>query len=612
MWKYPTFFDVIVVGGGHAGCEAAHAAAKMGRKTLLLTMNLDTIAKASCNPSIGGTAKGHIVREIDALGGIMGKIADKSGIHFRLLNRSKGPAVRSPRAQIDKVQYHVEIKKLLENTQNLELKQAVVVDVVIENNKVIGVKTEDGVFFQSKSTILCNGTFLKGLMHIGKRSFEGGRSGDLPCKGVSISLKDVGLKLDRLKTGTPPRLHAKSINYDTLEKQPSENDIFFSYDEKTHPLPSISCYITYTTENTKEIINRDLNKSALFAGIIKGVGPRYCPSIESKVTRFADKERHQVFLEPEGLNTVEIYVNGISSSMPYETQMQIIHSIIGLEKAEIMRPAYAIEYDYLLSGQVLATLETKLIKGLFIAGQLNGTTGYEEAAGQGLIAGINAALLSQNKDPFILPRSSSYIGVMIDDLIIKKIEEPYRMFTSRAEHRLHLRQDNADIRLREFGYDLGLISSNQVNKLKKKKEIIETEKTRMTKKHISYETNSTTLAKLLCRPEITYPSLLDLYPSDVTDYGKDINEQIEIELKYFGYMQRQKKEIEKLKNLERILIPESFSYEKVIGLRNEAKEKLISHHPFNLASAARIDGVSIADISILMVALQKTQLASSL
>ena len=609
MWKYPTFFDVIIVGGGHAGCEAAHAAAKMGRKTLLLTMNLDTLAKASCNPSIGGTAKGHIVREIDALGGIMGKIADRSGIHFRLLNRSKGPAVRSPRAQIDKVQYHIEMKKFLENTENLELKQAVVTDLVIENNEVIGVKTEDGVFFQGISVVLCNGTFLQGLMHIGQRSFEGGRSGDLPCKGVSVSLKESGLQLDRLKTGTPPRLHAKSINYDLLEKQPSEDDIFFSYDEKKHPLPSISCYITYTTENTKDIVNRDLDKSALFSGIIKGVGPRYCPSIEAKITRFADKERHQVFLEPEGLNTVEIYVNGISSSMPYDTQMEVIHSIIGLEKAEIMRPAYAIEYDYLISGQISPTLETKLIKGLYIAGQLNGTTGYEEAAAQGLIAGINAALNAPKKESFILPRSSSYIGVMIDDLITKKIIEPYRMFTSRAEHRLHLRQDNADLRLREFGYDLGLISSDQLEKLKKKKENIEREKIRMAKKFISFEKKNTTLAKLLCRPEIKYLSLLDLYPSDVTDYGKDTNEQIEMELKYFGYMERQKKEIEKLKNLEKIIIPTTFSYEKVIGLRNEAKEKLISHRPFNLASALRIDGVSIADISILMVALQKKQSA---
>ena len=605
MWKYPIYFDVIVVGAGHAGCEAAQVAAKMGVKTLLITMNLDTIAKASCNPSIGGTAKGHIVREIDALGGIMGKIADKSGIHFRLLNRSKGPAVRSPRAQIDKVQYHIEMKKFLENTKNLELKQAMVKEIVYENNRVIGVKTEDGVFFQGTSVILCNGTFLKGIMYIGQRSFEGGRSGDLACNGITMSLEKAGLKIDRLKTGTPPRLHAKSINYDLIEKQPSENDIFFSYDEKKHPLPCISCYITYTGEATKKIINQGLGKSALFSGIIKGAGPRYCPSIEAKIQRFADKIRHQVFLEPEGLNTQEIYVNGISSSMPYDIQMQIIHSITGLENAEIMRPAYAIEYDYLLSGQIKATLETKLIKNLYIAGQLNGTTGYEEAAGQGLIAGINAALKSQNKAPFILQRSSSYIGVMIDDLVTKKIVEPYRMFTSRAEHRLHLRQDNADLRIREYGYELGLISSSQFEKLKEKKEIIEKEKKKLSKKYVSYEKTNTTLAKLLCRPEINYSSLVDLFSCDVTDYGQETNEQIEIELKYFGYMQRQKKEIEKLKNLEKITIPSTFSYEKIIGLRNEAKEKLISHRPNNLSSASRIDGVSIADISILMVALQK-------
>ena len=607
MWKYPYCFDVIIVGGGHAGCEAAHAAARMGKKTLLLTMNLDTLAKASCNPSIGGTAKGHIVREIDALGGIMGKVTDKTAIHLRILNRSKGPAVRSPRAQIDKMQYHIEMKKTLENTENLELKQATVIDIDIDKNKVQGVFTKEGIYFSCHSLVLCNGTFLKGLIHIGEQNFSSGRYGDFSSEELSSSLSKAHLQLDRLKTGTPPRIHAKSMQYDLIEKQDSEENVYFSFDKQQHFLQKTCCYITYTTERTKKIIQRDLHKSPLFSGVIQGVGPRYCPSIEDKIMRFKDKERHQVFLEPEGLHTQEVYVNGISSSMPFSTQLEIIHSIIGLEKAEILRPAYAIEYDYVVAGQIQASLETKTLEGLFLAGQINGTTGYEEAAAQGLIAGINAALKVDKKQPLLLTRSSSYIGVMIDDLITKHITEPYRMFTSRAEHRLILRHDNADQRLRRLGYEVGLITDNQMQQLEEKQHILQKEIQRLSQTKVSFNNEKITAAKLLSRPEITYKQLIDLFPSQITDFGTILNEQIEIQIKYHGYLEKQKKEIQKLQHLEKIMIPKNFSFTKVIGLRNEAREKLLHFSPNNLATAARIDGVALADISILMIALQRKE-----
>ncbi len=605
MWNYPTKYDVIVVGAGHAGCEAAYAASKMGAHTLLLTMNLDTIAKASCNPSIGGIGKGHIVREIDALGGIMGKITDKTGIHFRMLNGSKGPAVQAPRAQIDKVQYSIEMKKTLEQTHNLEIKQFTVEGLIYENGELIGVSTLEGVNFYSKNVVISSGTFMKGLMHIGQIDFPGGRSGDFPSNNLSNSLKNLGFKIERLKTGTPPRIHKRSIDFSKLEAQYPDDYVRFSFDDVVQNLNrKVPCYISYTTKKTKEIILRDLKKSALFSGKIKGIGPRYCPSIEDKIVRFENKERHQAFLEPEGLITNEYYINGLSSSMPFSTQLEVIRSMIGLENAEIMRAAYAIEYDYIPSYQLGPSMETKLIPGLFFAGQINGTTGYEEAAAQGLVAGINAANRSLNKPNFILTREESYIGVMIDDLITKDIIEPYRMFTSRAELRLLLRQDNADLRLREYGYNLGLIDEAQYQKIKMKKKIIEKETTRLSKIFKLVEGKTLSLKKLLARPQISYEKLLNLYPQDVKDYQKEINDQIELEIKYEGYISRQKKEIQKYEDLDKIKIPNNFPYEKVIGLRIEAKQKLIKFKPHNLATASKIDGVLFGDISILIIALQ--------
>lgn len=606
MWKYPRPYDVIVMGGGHAGCEAALASARMGAHTLLLTMTLDTIAKMSCNPAVGGVAKGHIVREIDALGGEMGKVIDCTGIQFRMLNATKGPAVWAPRAQADKVAYQFEMKHRLEKTANLDIKQGTVEDLLVEDNRIVGVSTKEGIIYYTKTLIISSGTFLRGLLHIGETNYSGGRAGDQPSVGLSASLEKFGFKLGRLKTGTPPRINKRSIDYSLTEEQAGDPGIKFSFDDEETPrLPQISCHITYTTADTKKIILDNIHRSPMYSGKITGVGPRYCPSIEDKMVRFSDKERHQIFLEPEGLNTQEVYVNGVSSSLPFDVQLQFIHSIPALRNAEIMRPAYAIEYDYAVSGQIYASLETKLIEGLFLAGQINGTSGYEEAAGQGLMAGINAANKVLGREPLILKRSEAYIGVMIDDLITKGLDEPYRMFTSRAEHRLLLRQDNADLRLRKYGYDLGIINEKQYAKLVHKEATIALETERLGKIFKQLNGKGSSLAQILCRPESSYANMLKEYPESMVDHGEETNLQIELLLKFAGYIGRQESEVAKLSNLENIRIPGTFDLNAVHGLRIEARQKLVKVNPQNLGQASRISGVSPADISVLMVALSR-------
>lgn len=605
-WKYPTSYGVIVIGGGHAGCEAALAPARMGVRTLLLTMNLDTIAKMSCNPAVGGVAKGHMVREIDALGGEMGKVIDATGIQFRMLNRTKGPAVWAPRAQADKVAYQYAMKHRLEQTPNLDIQQGTVEEILVENDRIVGVITKEGIHYQTQTLIISSGTFMRGLLHIGETHYSGGRAGDQPSVGLSGCLERLGFQLGRLKTGTPPRVNRRSIDYSHTEEQPGETDFQFSYDAQEVPrLPQVSCHITYTSPETKQIILANLHRSPMYSGQIKGVGPRYCPSIEDKVVRFADKERHQIFLEPEGLNTQEVYVNGVSSSLPFDVQLDFLHSIPALRNAEVMRPAYAIEYDYVKSGQITHSLETRTVEGLFLAGQINGTSGYEEAAGQGIIAGINAANKVLGKSPLILKRSEAYIGVMIDDLVLKGLTEPYRMFTSGAEYRLLLRQDNADLRIRRYGYEAGLIDAGRYAKLEEKQRILEEETARLAKVFKQLNGKGYSLAQLLARPESTYRSMLETYPEGMKDYGDEINFQIELGIKYAGYITRQTADVARLEHLENTVVPAGFDFSSVQGLRIEARQKLTKLQPQTLGQISRMAGVSPADLLVLMVAMKR-------
>jgi tRNA uridine 5-carboxymethylaminomethyl modification enzyme len=592
-------YDVVVVGAGHAGCEAALVSARMGMRTALLSINLDTVAQMSCNPAIGGLAKGQLVREVDALGGEMGKVIDETGIQFRLLNASKGHAVRSPRAQADKKLYQFSMKRRLESQENLSLRQDTVDKIIVKNERVSGLISKNGIRYHAKTLILTTGTFLNGIIHIGSNTVNGGRASEPSSDTLSDDLKRFGFQMDRLKTGTSPRLNGNKIDYTVLKEQEGdEQPTAFSFSTKSISQNQVKCYITYTNDVTHDIVRSNLNRSPLYTGQINGIGPRYCPSIEDKIVRFPDKEKHQIFVEPEGLNTSEVYCNGISTSIPYDVQEEMIHSINGLENAEITRYGYAIEYDYVPPTQIKHSLETKVIENLFLAGQINGTSGYEEAAAQGMMAGINAVRKIEGSDPFILDRSEAYVGVLIDDLVTKGTSEPYRMFTSRAEYRLTLRHDNADRRLMKYGYQFGLIEDEQWHMLQaKEKEISENIECLERKRN-----GTDSLAKLLRRPQVGYDDLLKM-----DDDLKKLNippltqEQIEIEIKYKGYIERQKQQIEKFKRMEGLQLPSWFRYEEIPGLRKEARQKLHEIHPVSLGQASRISGVSPADISILMV-----------
>jgi tRNA uridine 5-carboxymethylaminomethyl modification enzyme len=613
-------FDLIVVGGGHAGIEASLACARMGQPTLLITQNVDQIGYMSCNPAIGGLAKGHLVKEIDALGGEMAKATDETGIQFRQLNTGKGPAVRSSRAQVDRQAYRLRMKKAVEEQENLTIKQATVEEILVDTGKIIGVKTHLNETIQTKTLILAPGTFLNGLVHIGLTHFPSGRMGDPPSIGLSESLKRLGFRMGRLKTGTTPRLDGKTIDFSQLTPQyGDEKPIPFSFSTEKIETDQVPCYITYTNTTTHEIIKSGLERSPLYRGIIKGIGPRYCPSIEDKVVRFADKTRHQIFLEPDGRNTTEVYPNGIPTSLSLDIQIKMLRSIDGLEEVEIIRPGYAIEYDFVDPTELKPSLESKKIKGLFHAGQINGTSGYEEAAAQGLIAGINASFFIRGNEPLILKRSDAYIGVLIDDLVTKGTSEPYRMFTSRAEYRLHLREDNADLRLREKGYNVGLVKEGDYQIFLKKKSAIERIFFRISDMKINptKENNEilhrwgsaplkkeSSLCEVLKRPEIHFKHLFD-FDCDLDGPSKEFWEQVEIQVKYDGYIKRQMEQIERFKRLEDVNFPKDFDFSSVIGLSTEVLEKLTKIRPYSLGQASRISGVTPAAISILTVNLKK-------
>jgi tRNA uridine 5-carboxymethylaminomethyl modification enzyme len=612
-------YDIIVVGAGHAGCEAAAAAANLGSKVLLITMNMQTIAQMSCNPAMGGIAKGQIVREIDALGGYSGIVSDLSMIQFRMLNRSKGPAMWSPRAQNDRMLFASKWREMLENTPNVDFYQDMVKGLVIKDGIAKGVVTGLGHEIKAKAVVLTNGTFLNGIIHIGEKNFGGGRAAEKAATGITEQLVSVGFESDRLKTGTPPRIDGRSLDYTKMEEQPGDPDISgFSYTDTPKPSQQRSCWITYTSQKVHDILKTGFDRSPMFAGRIDGVGPRYCPSIEDKINRFAERERHQLFIEPEGWNTVEIYVNGFSTSLPEETQYEALRNIVGFENVRVFRPGYAIEYDYFPPTQLRYSLETKLIQNLFFAGQINGTTGYEEAACQGLMAGINAHQKSRNLEPVILKRSEAYIGVLIDDLISKGTEEPYRMFTSRAEFRTLLRQDNADLRLTELSYRLGLASQQRIDNVIEKKTNVEKIKSLLNtiaiepqeingyleKINSSPITEKQKVGKLLLRPDVELSDLSVAIPKlgeELKTFSKETIEQASIQVKYEVYIEKEKDLATRMSQLEDLVIPESFDYKKIQSLGNEAREKLTRIKPGTLGQASRISGINPSDVQILMV-----------